>query len=198
MRELATSLAKVQQWQEAQWVIASISDNDWKARALRALVSSLVQRQQWQEVQRVIAPACRTAMSKRRRGVMKRHQQFQQELKEKAGPLWKDSGYVFCNSLGAFYHAGPLSRRYKKLLRRANLPNIRFHDLRHSAATILMSIGVNPKMVQELLGHADVVTTLNIYSHVLPSMQQDAAQKLDNLYRRNEPTGDDKNVPDSH
>jgi site-specific recombinase XerD len=58
----------------------------------------------------------------------------------------------------------------------ASLPPMRFHDLRHSAATILLSTGVNAKVVQEILGHANISTTLGIYGHVLPSMQRDAAR----------------------
>ena len=70
---------------------------------------------------------------------------------------------------------------FKKLLRRIDLPAIRFHDLRHTAATLMLQQGVHPKIVQERLGHADISMTLNIYSHVLPSMQEDAAEKLDEL-----------------
>ncbi len=75
-----------------------------------------------------------------------------------------------------------LYRVYKRLLKRAGLPNIRFHDLRHSAATIMISMGVNVKVVQEVLGHSKINMTLDTYTHVLPSMQQDATQRLDNLY----------------
>ena len=59
---------------------------------------------------------------------------------------------------------------------------MRFHDLRHSAATLLLAIGVHIKVVQELLGHSNITTTLNIYSHVLPSLHQDAMDKLSNLF----------------
>ena len=59
---------------------------------------------------------------------------------------------------------------------------MRFHDLRHSAATLLLTMGVHVKVVQELLGHSTVTMTLNVYSHVLPSLQQDAMDKLSNLF----------------
>jgi integrase len=62
--------------------------------------------------------------------------------------------------------------------------NIRFHDLRHSAASLLLTIGVHPKVVQELLGHSQISLTLDIYSHVLPSMQQEAMGKLDDLFKK--------------
>ncbi len=88
--------------------------------------------------------------------------------------------FVFCNSVG-----GPLRRShfhrndFKPLLRRAGLPAIRFHDLRHTSATLLLAQGVHPKVVQERLGHSQISITLDIYSHVLPSMQTDAASRLD-------------------
>ena len=68
--------------------------------------------------------------------------------------------------------------RFKTLLKRAGLPEIRFHDLRHSAATILLSMGVHPKVVQELLGHNQISMTMDIYSYALPTMQKDAVIKL--------------------
>lgn len=68
---------------------------------------------------------------------------------------------------------------FKKLLTRAGLPSIRFHDLRHSAAPLLLSLGIHPKVVQELLGHTQISITMDVYSHVLPGMQQDAMRQLD-------------------
>jgi integrase len=72
-------------------------------------------------------------------------------------------------------------RQFQQLLADAGLPHMRFHDLRHSAATILMSMGVPAKVVQEILGHANISMTLGIYSHVLPGMQDDAMGKWDDL-----------------
>jgi integrase len=72
------------------------------------------------------------------------------------------------------------------LLKQAGLPNIRFHDLRHSAATLLLSLGVHPKVVQELLGHTQIGITMDVYSHVLPGMQQDAMGKLNEVLKRQE------------
>ena len=69
----------------------------------------------------------------------------------------------------------------KKLLKKAELPEIRFHDLRHSAATLLLTEGVHPKVVQELLGHSQISMTMDVYSHVLPSMQQDAITRLNSV-----------------
>lgn len=91
-------------------------------------------------------------------------------------------GWVFCNTKG-----GPMRRshfhaqHFKPLLERAKLPHIRFHDLRHTSATLLLAAGVHPKVVQERLGHSQIGITLDIYSHVLPSMQVEAAAKLNGL-----------------
>ena len=68
---------------------------------------------------------------------------------------------------------------FARLLQRAGLPSIRFHDLRHTAATLLLGRGVNPKIVSEMLGHTKVGITLDIYSHVLPDMQQQAAAEME-------------------
>ena len=76
-----------------------------------------------------------------------------------------------------------LVRHFKSSLQRAELPNIRFHDLRHTAATLLLNSGVHPKVVQEMLGHSQINLTLDTYSHVLPDIQREAAEKMDLLLR---------------
>jgi integrase len=77
-----------------------------------------------------------------------------------------------------------MRRSFWPLLARAGLPRIRFHDLRHTAATLLLGRGVNPKIVSEMLGHASVGITLDVYSHVLPTMQQSAAAEMDIVLSR--------------
>ena len=91
------------------------------------------------------------------------------------GALWQDHGLVFPSTVGTPMSGGNLNRSFKATLRRAGLPAARFHDLRHTCATLLLRQGVNPKYVQELLGHADISLTLNTYSHVLPDMGDAAA-----------------------
>ena len=73
---------------------------------------------------------------------------------------------------------------FKRLVKRAGLPPMRFHDLRHSAATILLTMGIHPKVVQELLGHSQISMTMDIYSHVLPSMQEEAMGKVNDVLQR--------------
>ena len=75
-----------------------------------------------------------------------------------------------------------VKRSFKPLLERAGLPPIRFHDLRHTCATLLLSKGVNPKIVQEMLGHANISVTLDTYSHVLPGMQEVAVAAMDEVF----------------
>jgi integrase len=115
---------------------------------------------------------------------LKKHREHQLEAKIKAGPLWQDHDYVFCTSIGT--HLNPtrdMLDQLKALLKKAGLPEIRFHDLRHSAATLLLSVGVHPKVVQEILGHSQISVTMDVYSHVLPGMQQDAMSRLNNALK---------------
>jgi integrase len=111
---------------------------------------------------------------------LRQHRLRQTEAKLKAGPAWQDRDYVFCTSIGT--HLNPtrdVLDALKSLLEQAGLPDIRFHDLRHSSATMLLGMKVHPKIVQELLGHSQIAITLDIYSHVLPTMQEEAMHKLD-------------------
>ena len=97
----------------------------------------------------------------------------------KAG-LWQEQGLVFPSAVGTPLSGGNLNRSFKAMLQRAGLPkSTRFHDLQHTCATLLLKQGVNPKFVQELLGHGDVSLTLNVYSHVLPDMGDTAAGAMD-------------------
>ncbi len=110
---------------------------------------------------------------------LKEHRLRQLAEKEKAGSHWQEHDYVFCTPLGT--HLNPTRDALdllKTFLKKAELPDIRFHDLRHSAATLLLSLEVHPKVVQEILGHSQISMTLDIYSHVMPSMHQDAMNKL--------------------
>src|SRR5207248_9249198 len=79
---------------------------------------------------------------------LSKHHERQVEIKQKAGEFWQEHEYVFCTPLGTHIHPGhDILEEFKKLLERAGLPDIRFHDLRHSAATMLLSVGVHPKVI---------------------------------------------------
>jgi integrase len=101
-----------------------------------------------------------------------------------AAAFWEEHDYVFCTQVGTHLRPSYVVDEFKKLLKKADLPDIRFHDLRHSAATLLLSLGIHPKVVQEMLGHTHISMTMDIYSHVLPSIQQDAVSKLNDLLTR--------------
>ena len=114
--------------------------------------------------------------------LLKQHKAYQDEARQKAGAAGQEHHLVFCNTIGGFQDVKYLRLSFKRLLKEAGLPGIRFHDLRHSAATILLSMGVNVKVIQELLGHSQISMTLGTYSHVLPGMQNEAMDKWDNLF----------------
>ena len=86
---------------------------------------------------------------------------------------------MFPSQVGTPMNAKNLTaRNFKPLLKRAKLPNIRFHVLRHTFATLMLQNGEHPKVVQEMLGHATIAITMDTYSHVLPNMQRDAVDRL--------------------
>jgi integrase len=131
--------------------------------------------------------------------VLKQHQAKQKEARTKARGHWKENDLVFCNGHGEFLHPASLVWTFRNLLTKAGLERIRFHDLRHSAATILLTMGVHPKVVQELLGHSTIRLTMDTYSHVLPSIQAEAIDKLGSLFQQqNEPLRDTQNQMREH
>ena len=102
---------------------------------------------------------------------------------DKAGEKWQENGLVFCTGKGTLINPTNLRRRsLAPLLQRAGLPPMTFHQLRHTAATILLLKNVNPKVVSELLGHATIAITLDTYSHVLPNMQHSAVAAMEEAF----------------
>ncbi len=112
---------------------------------------------------------------------LREHRRQQNEERLYVGPEWQDQDFVFCTHRGRPLGWRNVGREYKMLLKRAGLPDLPFHALRHTNATLLLLQGVHPKIVQERLGHANISMTLDTYSHVLPRMEQEAAAKLDAL-----------------
>jgi integrase len=110
---------------------------------------------------------------------LRRHRVRQLAYRLQAGPAFEDRGLVFANETGGPVHPNSLAIRFRRLIAAAGVPTIRFHDLRHTCATLLLSQGVHPKVVQERLGHADIAMTMNLYSHVTADMQRQAADQLD-------------------
>jgi integrase len=118
--------------------------------------------------------------------VLKEHQVVQD--KERLRADWQENGLIFPTIVGTPMYPHRLVQRYfKKLLRKADLPNVRFHDLRHTCATLLLTKGVHPKIVQEMLGHSSIIITLDTYSHVLPNMQSEAVRAMDSFFEEENP-----------
>lgn len=111
---------------------------------------------------------------------LQRHKEEQALRRLELGPIYKDTCLVCARSDGGFINPKRLSREFPPLLQKWGLPKVRFHDLRHTHATLLLQEGVHPKIVSERLGHSTIGITLDTYSHVLPSMQEEAARKLNN------------------
>jgi integrase len=94
------------------------------------------------------------------------------------GPAWQDRGLVFTREDGSWIHPDTFSEWFRKHSDRANLPRIRFHDVRHTYATLALQAGIPAKIVSERLGHKNIGITLDTYSHVTPGMQEEAAAKV--------------------
>lgn len=114
---------------------------------------------------------------------LRRHKREQAENKLFYGPAYEDHGLVCCHDDGRPFHPDRVSYNFAALIRRLDLPRIRFHDLRHTHATLLLAQGVHPKVVSERLGHSTIGLTMDTYSHVLPVLQEEAASKLDSTLR---------------
>jgi integrase len=132
-------------------------------------------------------PASRrkVVLSPTSQAALRRHRARQEQERQAAGDLWQELRLVFPNRLGR-----PMELRdlladvYRPLLKRAGLPPVTFHTLRHTAATLLLAEGEHPKVVQELLGHAQVGITLDRYSHITPRLMSNAAAVMDRLLDR--------------
>ncbi len=113
---------------------------------------------------------------------LKAHRRKQGERRLKLGSDWEAHDLIFCGEVGNPLTIPNLTYRYfRPILEEAKLPRIRLYDLRHSCATLLLIADENPKVVSERLGHSTIVLTLDTYSHVLPTMQQRASEKLEKL-----------------
>jgi integrase len=112
---------------------------------------------------------------------LRRHQAAQKRRRLQCGAAWQDTGLVFDRGDGRHLHHNVVRNTFKRAAARLGLPVIRFHDQRHTAATLALADGQHPKIVQERLGHSDVSMTLNRYSHVSMTMQREAADRLERL-----------------
>ena len=113
---------------------------------------------------------------------LRRHRAAQVEQRVEVANLWQDNDLVFCGPLGQPSHKAKVDDAYHATLHRAGLPRLRFHDLRHTAATLMLGRGVHPKVASEMLGHATIAITLDLYSHATPTMQRAAVSALDGIF----------------
>ena len=118
--------------------------------------------------------------------VLRDHRKKLLERQLQLGEGWENRDLVFPDLHGGYFNPGYLDKLFARLLRDAGVPHMHFHDLRHSAATILLAMGVNIKVIQELLGHSDIAITLRVYGHLLPSMQAEAVEKWESVFSREE------------
>ena len=134
---------------------------------------------------RIVASSTKTTKSRRRVSldtgtvaVLKAHRASHAKERLLVGEGWSDHGLVFCRADGLPVHPDWFSDHFRKLVTRAGLRRIRLHDLRHTHATMALRAGIHPKIVSERLGHATVGITLDLYSHVAPSLDQEAAETV--------------------
>jgi len=113
--------------------------------------------------------------------VLRAHREREEVEQKAAGSAWHETGLVFTREDGSAIHPDRFSRWFSRLVELAGVPHIRLHDLRHTHATLALEAGVHPKVVSERLGHATVGITLDLYSHVSPAMDEDAAERIAGL-----------------
>ena len=160
----------------------------WRDVNVNAATLSVMQTAQWVSG-RMIFRTPKTAKSRRSIELstatvkrLKEHRQSQLEQRMALGPAYREQGLVFADATGETLHPnGGLRSTWVKITQSAGLPGLRFHDLRHAHASLMLAQGTHPKVVSERLGHATVGITLDIYSHVLPGLQREAAERLDEL-----------------
>jgi len=120
---------------------------------------------------------------------LKAHWQKQREERLLAGSIWRDTNYVFTSTVGTALDQRRLTRVFSQIAGAARLPDesplpkIRFHDLRHSAASLLIAQGVHPRAIMELLGHSTITLTMDTYGHLFESVNRETAEKMDAILR---------------
>lgn len=115
-------------------------------------------------------------------GKLKEHQQRQEAERHNAAEAWEDQGFVFASQLGTATDPRRLGRVYEELVKKAGVPALRFHDMRHTAASLMIRRNIPPKAVSERLGHSDVGFTLRVYTHLYDEQREEAAFDLSDLF----------------
>lgn len=113
--------------------------------------------------------------------ILREHRTRQLEHRLASGVVFQDGDWVFPDALGGLQPPYRISDTFRRIVGRTDLGHVRFHDLRHTAATLMMQAGVPTKIVSTRLGHSTAALTLDVYSHVTPDMQRDAAAAIDDI-----------------
>lgn len=122
---------------------------------------------------------------------LKKHLNEQKRIKMNAGDSYIDNNLVVATGIGTHVLPSNLGRAFRRAIKRSKVNRIRFHDLRHTHASMLFALGVHPKIVQERLGHSSIQVTLDTYSHMLPNMQEAVAESLESAFKNQQ---ENKNV----
>ena len=154
----------------------------WQDCDLDRGIVSIVQTVQWVSGQGTIIQPPKNATSRRAISldpgtvaVLRAHRADQAEHKLSLGGVYQDLGLVFPGPLGKPLDPAALTHAWERIAKKAGIPGVRVHDLRHFHATLLLQMGIHPKVVQERLGHSTISVTLDTYSHVVPGLQEKAA-----------------------
>ncbi|QRF22257.1 site-specific integrase [Alicyclobacillus sp. TC] len=166
-------------WRDVDWVSGKIHVQRSYTHGLRGYV---FQQPKTKKGNRTIKLAPSTLRD------LYQHRSVQEAERQQAGDLWNDQDLIVTTCTGNAVLAHNVRSTFLRLLAKSSLPRIRIHDLRHTHATLLLKQGVNVKVVSERLGHESISVTLDIYSHVLESMQDEAAEKFDTILSVSVPT----------
>jgi integrase len=134
------------------------------------------------------------ALDKGTVAVLRAHRKAQMADRLAAATAWRETGLVFVQSDGSALHPDRITKLFDKAVLAARVPRIRLHDLRHTHATLALEAGLHPKVVSDRLGHSTTSVTLDIYSHVTPSLQEEAAETVAALLQRPRTT-DETSLP---
>ena len=110
--------------------------------------------------------------------------QRQEQDKEKYAEIYMDEGFVFARSDGRYLNPRQMMEHFHKFLKKYEITDIRFHDLRHTAATMMIESGISIKIVQDILGHSNLATTADIYSHISENAKEKAMRQMEETYRQ--------------
>ena len=159
------------------------SDVDWQRSVLK--VERQLYQASWSGA--VLAPTKTKAgrrqikLGKGSLAMLEAHQKRQEIQKALAGDRWKENGMIFTTGVGTYIDQSKVSREFKRVLRESGLPDIRFHDLRHTSISLLLDMGTPVNTVQSRAGHSKASVTTDIYGHVMAHSQDAAAENIEEI-----------------